>query len=182
MILFGMNIAIPFLVGEMSKKAIMIGQKLLLPVWMSLCLLILGTCGPSTSKEYFGEFYANDCGVSHGGFEWAGGYTASLMIEGKSGSLHISFSIGLGDYLMKHEFQVTDFVEAGGRMGFRLEGKPAYLVLVEEDRIWNGTYNGYFMANNSDLDTEKIGQLPISAFPGYRAHYYIELRLKPSGS
>ena len=76
MTLFGMNIALAFLVGEMSKKAIMSGQKLLVPVWMSFCLLILGTCGPSSSKEYFGEFYANDCGVSHGGFEWAGGYTA----------------------------------------------------------------------------------------------------------
>ena len=104
------------------------------------------------------------------------------MIKGNGGSLYISFSVGLGDYLKKHEFQVTDFAEAGGRMSFRLEGKPSYLVLVEEDRIWNGTYNGYFIANNSDLVTEKIGQLPISAFPGYRAHFYIELRLKPSES
>ena len=164
----------------MPRKALLISRRLLFPVWISFCLLGLGACGSSVSREYFGEFYANDCGVSHGGFEWAGEYTASLMVKGNKGRLYVSFSVGLGDYLKKHEFEVTDFVETGSRMSFRLEGKPAYLVLVEEDRIWNGTYNGYFVANNSDQASEQIGQIPISVFPGYRAHYYIELRLKPS--
>lgn len=147
---------------------------------MVIVLVHLSACHKaSMKKEYFGEFYANDCGESHGGFEWAGEYSASLIIDGNKGSLRLTFSIGLGDPLKRHEYSVSDFAEGAGGMSFKIEGKAAFLLLVEDDHIWDGKYNGYYAANWTSNPSEQIGQLPIGAFSGFRPHYYIELRLKP---
>jgi hypothetical protein len=146
---------------------------------ISLLLLSLSGCHKtSQKKEYYGDFYANDCGVSHGGFEWAGGYEASLVVHGDEGTLEITFIIGLGDYLTKHSYSVNDFVEAGGHMSFKVEGRTASLVLIENDQIWGGKYNNHFSGNNSDEPSERIGWLPVEVFKGYRSHYYVDLRLK----
>jgi len=155
-------------------------SKKILRVFLAIILIIvLGACHKSPKKEFSGSFYANDCGVSHGGFEWAGGYKASLVISGSKGDLILTFEIGLGDPLTVHQFSISDFAEAAGSMTFRIEGKAATLVFIETDTIWNGDYNNHFIANKSDEPSERIGALPIEPFYGFKSHYYIELRLKP---
>ena len=145
-----------------------------------LLFVILNACPNSGEKrEFFGEFLANDSGVSHGGFEWAGSYTASLVVRGTKGDLTLTFEIGLGDYLQKHKFSVSEFALAGGTISFKIEGRPATLVQVEEDAIWNRQYDNYLSANNSDDPSEQIGYLPIEPFEGYNSRYYIDLWLSP---
>ena len=157
--------------------------KRILPViFVFLFLVNLNGCNTGVRKEFFGAFYANDCGESHGGFEWAGEYTASLVIVGTRGDLSLTFSIGLGDYLTKHQFSVSEFAEVGGNLSFKIEGSAAVLVLVEEDTIWNGKYDDYLSANKSSNESEQIGILPIEPFSGYSSHFYIELRLKSAES
>lgn len=142
--------------------------------------IVLNGCpGSSDKKEFSGEFLTNDNGESHGGFEWAGEYTAGLIVRGTKGDLTLTFSTGLGDYLTRHQFSISDFAEAGGSMSFKIEGRAASLVLVEDDTIWNGKYDGYFTANKSSNASEQIGHLPIEPFSGFSSHYYIDLRLKP---
>ncbi len=156
-----------------------VSEKILKIVFVLILIVILGGCHKFPKKEFFGTFYANDCGVSHGGFEWAGGYTASLVVSGSKGDLTLAFETGLGDPLTSHQFSISDFAEAAGNMSFKIEGKAANLVFVENDTIWNGNYNDHFIANKSDEPSERIGSLPIESFYGFKSHYYIELRLKP---
>jgi len=139
-----------------------------------------GCRSTSVRKEYIGYFRANDSGESHGGFEWGGEYEATLVIAGNKGDLILTFSIGLGDFLTRHQFSVSDFSEVAGNLSFKIEGRAALLVLVEQDSIWNGEYDGYFAANKSSNDSERIGNLPIEPFSGFKSHFYIDLRLKSS--
>ena len=133
-------------------------------------------------KEYLGTFYANDCGVSHGGHEWAGSYTASLIVEGSNGDLKIVLEVGLGDYLDRHDFKITDFSKSSETISFKIDGRMIRLSYVEEDTIWNGEYNNHYIANNSDDQSEQIGTIPIEVFYGLPFHYYIELRIKQDSS
>ena len=151
------------------------------PLFLSI-LYIINFSGCSEkeleSKEYTGTFYANDCGVSHGGHEWAGSYSASLTVEGTKGDLNIVLEIGLGDYLDRHDFKITDFSETSETISFKIDGRQVRLSYVEEDTIWNGEYNNHYIANNSDDQSEQIGIIPIEVFYGLSFHFYIELRLK----
>ncbi len=143
-----------------------------------LFFIILNGCpGSGITQEYSGEFLANDSGVSHGGFEWGSQYEASLVIRGSKGDLILVHKIGLGDYLTKHQFSVSDFAEAAGHISFKIEGWATSLVLVEQDTIWNRQYDGYFAGNKTDDPAEQIGYLPIEPFEGLNPHYYIDLRL-----
>jgi len=157
-----------------------VSRKILIVIFAFVLIVVLTGCRKSFKKEFFGTFYANDCGVSHGGFEWSGGYKASLVVSGSKGDLTLTFEIGLGDPLTVHQFSVSDFAETAGNMSFKLGGKAATLVFVENDTIWNGDYSNHFIANKSDEPSERIGSLPIEPFSGFRSHYYIELRLKPN--
>ena len=90
--------------------------------------------------------------------------------------------MGLGDYLRKHEFLVTDFAEAAGNISFKIEGRAVSLFLVEEDTIWNRQYDGYFTGNKTSNPAEKVGYLPIDPFVGFNSSFYIDLRLLPAQS
>jgi hypothetical protein len=140
----------------------------------------LTECSSTNQKKQFsGYFIANDCGQSHGGFEWAGEYTASLEISGNKGHLTLTFSAGLGDPLTEHQFAVSGFAEVGGNMSFKIEGTSALLGLDENDTIWDGRFNNYYSANKSLDSSEQMGALPVEVFSGFQPHYYVELRLKP---
>lgn len=143
-----------------------------------LLLNLTGCFKFSPQKEFFGSFYANDCGVSHGGFEWAADYKATLLVNEKKGDLIIEFSVGIGDYLTRHKFFISDFSEAGGSLSFKIKGKPVLLIFQEYDRIWNGQYNRHYIGNNSNDISERLGSLPIEIFTGLKPHFYVELRLK----
>jgi len=143
-------------------------------------LIFLAGCSRSKqARQFSGFFLANDSGVSHGGFEWAGEYTATLQVSGDDGHLALTLSAGLGDPLTKHQFNVSEFAEAAGNLSFKIEGRQALFVADEDDTIWNGRFNGYYSANNSDDLSEQMGALSIEIFSGFRPHYYVELRLKP---
>lgn len=145
-----------------------------------LFFVILNGCPTSgITHEYTGEFLVNDSGVSHGGFEWASLYTASLTIRGTRGNLTLTQSIGLGDYLTKHKLSIRDFADFGGNISFKIEGRAAALVLVEEDTIWNRKYDNYLTGNKTSDPAEQIGSLPIEPFVGFNPRYYIDLRLQP---
>lgn len=145
-----------------------------------LLFIILNGCPNSrVTKEYTGEFLANDSGASHGGFEWGSQYSVSLVIRGTRGDLILSHEIGLGDYLRKHTFSVSEFAEMSGNISFKIEGRAASLVLTEEDTIWNRQYDGYFSGNKTSEPSERIGYLPIEPFAGFSSHFYIDLRLQP---
>ncbi len=160
-------------------------QNLAIRLWSFPAILFVilmmsfpGCTNNSEKKQYSGTFYANDSGVSHGGFEWGGEYAASLEVVGKHGTLSLILSVGLGDPLTRHQYTVADFSEAGGTMNFRIEGWSATLLSVDNDRIWDGKYNNYFSANKSQDSSEQIGLLPLDVFSGLGPSYYIDLRLK----
>jgi hypothetical protein len=145
-----------------------------------LLFIILNSCpGSRVTYEYTGELLANDSGISHGGFEWGSQYSASLVIRGTRGDLILTHKIGLGDYLRKHEFSVSEFAEMAGNISFKIEGRAASLVLIEEDIIWNRQYDGYFSGNKTSDLSERIGYLPIEPFLGFNSSFYIDLRLLP---
>jgi len=156
-----------------------LSKRILVVIFSFALLFILNSCSKSPEIEFSGSFYANDCGVSDGGFEWAGEYTASLAVRGSKGDLTLSFKTGLGDPLTRHQFSISDFAEAGGYMSFKIDGKAFFLEFVENETIWNGEYNNHFIGNRTDNPSEKIGWLAIEPFSGFKSHYYIELRLKP---
>ncbi len=148
-----------------------------------LLFIILNGCpGSRVAKEYTGELLANDSGVSHGGFEWGSQYSVSLVVRGTRGDLILTHEIGLGDYLRKHEFSVSEFAEVSGNISFKIEGRPASLVLIEEDTIWNKKYDGYYTGNKTSDISERIGYLPIEPFSGFNSRFYIDLRLFPEQS
>lgn len=134
----------------------------------------------SPFERFNGTFYANDCGESHGGFEWAGEYSARLEISGDEGTLEVLLTQGIGDPLQKHLYSVRHFAEAGGNMSFTLEGRSSQLIRIDNDSIWDGRFNSYYTGTKSANPAERIGKLPIEIFEGLRPHYYIELRLKPA--
>lgn len=145
-----------------------------------LLFIILNGCpGSRVTHEYTGELLANDSGVSHGGFEWGSQYSASLVIRGTRGDLILTHDIGLGDYLRKHEFSVSEFAEVAGNISFKIDGRAASLVLIEEDTIWNRQYDGYFTGNKTSDLSERVGYLPIEPFVGFNSRFYIDLRLLP---
>jgi len=77
-------------------------------IFTILITLILGMISQSGCIEKdisglsYGSFYANDCGVPKGGFEWAGDYYANLTLKSGVGKLTIQFKGGLGDPIEKH--------------------------------------------------------------------------------
>jgi len=154
--------------------------------WQFLVLILLiplishTGCNTVSEKRHFaGCFIANDCGESHGGFEWVGEYTADLEIIDNEGNFNLSLSSGFSDPLCKHQFEVTNFVEVGGRLSFNIEGRQAVLIIVEIDKIWDGKYSGYYCANKSINSSEQIGLLPLDAFSGLDWRHYLDLRLRP---
>lgn len=162
----------------MMGKAFSKSRRIFWTILVFSLLAAVGGCRRGEKKEFTGEFYANDCSESHGGFEWAGSYLTSLVVRGTKGDLMVTFLIGLGDPLTRHEFSISDFAEAAGRLSFKIEGKAATLVFVEQDTIWDGRYDGYYIGNNSIKEEEQLGSLPIEPFSGFPSHYYVELRLK----
>lgn len=149
-------------------------------VFSLFLFLMIGVkgCQSGEKREYTGSFYTNDSGESHGGFEWAGSYTAHLTVEGEKGNLVLDFSKGLGDPLSRHQFSVRDFVDLGNELNFRLQGYSVVLVKRDEDPIWSGEYTGYYIGNHTSKESEKVGKLSVEIFSGLRPHYYVELRLK----
>lgn len=151
------------------------GKFLILTLFLSFLFSFCNGKIEETRLE--GSFYTNDCGSARGGFEWAGEYRVYLEIVNGVGTLHLEQTGGLGDPLTNHDLKVEDFKKENSKIEMKINGFKAVLLWVEKDNIW-GTYNFYYIGNNSQNQSERIGSLSPRSFPGLLDHYYVELRLK----
>ncbi len=119
-----------------------------------------------------GSMYVNDSGEPKGGFEWAGEYNVTITKD----KMKLEFIIGLGDPLTKHSYniKIIEFRE-NEYVKIRIENGSNPLIhvdiifeYVENDTIWN-SFHHYYIAYH----------VPPTLFPGFHAHYYVEIRIKP---
>jgi hypothetical protein len=94
-----------------------------------------------------GSMFASDAGRSHGGFEYTATWNATLDVSGSTGTLKLLLNLGLGDALTQHQFAVSEFAKNSNNISMKIDGRPVSLVWMENDRIWNGTYNRYYVAS-----------------------------------
>jgi len=133
-----------------------------------------------------GSLYVNDAASSHGGFEYAAEYGVSVeqacngtVIEGHIAGLVFTLKTGLGDALRVHELDLqltyddedNQIVLVGHEITIRL-------VKVEQDRVWNHAWDGYYIASfgSSAPVGEIMGEISPQVF-GLPDQYYVELRL-----
>lgn len=131
-------------------------------------------------KVLRGTFFVSDAGESHGGFEYTAEWDATLEVRGTTGALKLVPRVGLGDALEKHRYRVTGFKKTPERISMRLDGSPVELVWIEEDLIWNHTYDEHYIASwGGYAPTEEIrGTISPSIFPGLAEFWYLELRMR----
>lgn len=127
-----------------------------------------------------GTFLVSDAGTSHGGFEYVAEWNATLEVKGTTGTLKLVHVVGLGDALKKHEYRVTGFKKTPERINMRLDGITVELVWIEEDLIWNHTYDEFYISSwGGYAPPEEIrGVISPSIFLGLVDFYYVELRLR----
>jgi len=145
---------------------------------------LFGLPQPVSHEErvFQGFLYASDAGEAKGGFEYTATWNATMKIEDSEGVLNFELKIGLGDALEKHVYRVTDFQMSEEELSMKLEGQPVEMMWVEEDEIWNGEFNEYYIASwGGYAPPEEIrGTISADLFKGFAQHYYVELRLKPA--
>lgn len=127
-----------------------------------------------------GSLFVSDAGRSHGGFEYNAEWNATLSVTGRTGTLRFVLNLGLGDALEKHEYRVTDFEMQPATITMRIEGQSVMLVWMEEDRIWDHSYDMHYIASwGSEAPPDEIrGTIFPSHFPGLADFWYVELRLQ----
>ncbi len=142
--------------------------------------LATGLAPSSSQTTMTGTMFVSDAGKSHGGFEYTATWNATLKVSGSTGTLRLNLSVGLGDSLTKHEFAVTDFAKNSTNISMRIDGRPVTLVWIDNDRVWNGTYNHYYAASWGEYapQNEIRGSISATTFPGLTALWYVELRLR----
>jgi len=127
-----------------------------------------------------GSLFVSDAGRSHGGFEYNAEWDATLTVEGTTGTLGFVLRVGLGDALEQHDYRVEGFSMDSSAVSMIIDGQPLELIWVEEDTIWNHTYDRYYIASwGSDAQQGEIkGVITPMIFPGLVETYYVELRLR----
>jgi hypothetical protein len=94
-----------------------------------------------------GSMFVSDAGRSHGGFEYTATWNVALELSGSTGMMYLLLKGGLGDALTKHQFAVTGFMKNSTNASMKIDSLPVTLVLVENDAIWNGTFDRYYVAS-----------------------------------
>jgi len=165
-----------------SRKldSIIIGLIIAVSVVLGLCLHY---SLPNLERHEFiamGTFYINDCGESHGGFEYAGTFYANLTWTDSDWILSLSLRTGLGDPLPYHELRVFSNFYSDSDMILSTEKGQIVLEYMAVDQIWGGMLNGTFVAiySPSGPASENIGSISAEMF-GLPAHYYVQLSLVP---
>jgi len=125
------------------------------------------------------SMFVSDAGKSHGGFEYTATWNAALQASGSTGTLTFVLKVGLGDALSKHQFVVTDFSKNSTIVSMKVDGQPVTLIWTDSDRIWNGTYDHYYVASWGGYapQNEIRGSISPTIFPGLTSFWYVELRL-----
>ncbi len=144
--------------------------------------ILLTTQGAPAMKVYTGSLFVSDAGRSHGGFEYVATWNVTLRVSERSGAgeLDLALASGLGDPLTEHSFKATGFTSAPSMLTFELDGEQVRLVWVENDTVWNHTYDSHFIASwGSDAPQGELrGVIAPSTFPGLVSSYYLEIRLR----
>jgi len=143
-----------------------------------------------------GSLHVNDAGRSHGGFEYAAEYDVSFSsyrwvgqnassgpayeyLSGDTVSLAFSLASGLGDALQVHTLSLEVSYDSSAE-AIVLEGGGVRIVaeLVEDDTVWGGAWDGYYIAAwGGDAPAEELrGEISPVVF-GLPEHFYVELRL-----
>ena len=174
--------------NDAKKKSNFKRDILLFVVPAIILILLVGVVviphviAPKEPQVYSGSLFVSDAGQSHGGFEYTASWDAVMKISGKAGVLDLTLNVGLGDVLTKHHFNITQFAldPSTKQLSFVIDGIPISMVNLAHDQIWNGTYDGYYVASWGGYAPaeEKIGSIAPSAFPGVADFWYIELRLR----
>ena len=131
------------------------------------------------SGESKGSLYVNDCGEPKGGWEYTGEYFANLTLSKGIGKLTLEMKPGLGDYMTKHTYLVVLTSYTSEEMQLFIDGKKAILEWVENDEIWDHTWDNHYIARfgiNME-ENEIIGKIKPDYFSGLKSHFYVELRL-----
>lgn len=133
-----------------------------------------------------GSMFISDAGESHGGFEFAAGYSVSLVpshgatiFSGDEVSMELALDTGIGDPLSTREFNVRiTYDPVLDEIQLTMAKTTFQLVHVVEDTIWNHEFDGSYIASWGGYapDEEIRGHIGSSSF-GLPHHYYIELRL-----
>ena len=127
-----------------------------------------------------GSMFVSDAGRSHGGFEYTATWNATLDLSGSSGTLRLVLNLGLGDALTEHQFAITDFAKNSTNISMKIDGRPVTLVWTENDPIWNGTFDRYYVASwGGDAPQNELrGSISPTTFPGLNNAWYVELRVR----
>lgn len=133
----------------------------------------------SSNASMTGSMFVSDAGRSHGGFEYTASWNATLDLSGATGTLNLLLKVGLGDALSVHQFAIAGFTRNSTNVSMRIDGRPVTLVWIENDPVWNGTFDRYYVGSwGSDAPQNELrGAISPSVFPGLNSAWYIELRL-----
>lgn len=136
--------------------------------------------GQPSGELMTGSMFVSDAGRSHGGFEYTATWNASLELSGSTGTLSLLLNLGLGDALTEHQFAITDFTKNSTNVSMKIDGRPVTLVWIDDDQIWNGTFDRYYVASwGGDAPQNEVrGVISPTTFPGLSSPWYVELRLR----
>ena len=145
---------------------------------VAVLIFIAAMVSPSTMLS--GTLYACETGkpAADGGYNAT--WYAELAVDDDNGTLSFELVIGLEDRMAYKVYDVTNFSRDAGSVGMDIDGFHIDLEWVEEDVVWNGDFDDYYIAsrgaNASPLESR--GAITAGIFHGFQQHYYVELRLR----
>jgi hypothetical protein len=165
----------------LARSTLRIGLAALLVAIIATSAYLVSRPSPNSSgASMTGSMFVSDAGRSHGGFEYTATWNVTLELSGSSGMMNLLLNVGLGDALTKHQFVVTGFTKNSTDVSMKIDSLPVTLVLVENDAIWNGTFDHYYVASwGGDAPQGEVrGTISPTIFPGLTGSWYVELRLR----
>ena len=145
-----------------------------------VAVLIFVTAMVSPATVLNGTLYACETGKPAAD----GGYNATwyvkLAVEDGNGTLSFELVIGTEDRMTYKIYDVTNFSRDAGSARMDVDGFHLELKWVEEDTVWGGGFDGYYIASAgaSASPLESRGAITAGIFHGFQQHFYVELRLR----
>ncbi len=142
----------------------------------------------SVARSVEGSMFISDAGTAQGGFDFTATYTVSLtgtdplcewVFDDRPAFLSLSLEVGLDDPLSIHGFMCVVHLSTD-HATLVLDGTSVdiTLVYVSSDAVWDGEFNGRYIASWGGYASEEEIRGGISPVQfGLPEHYYIELRL-----
>ncbi len=145
---------------------------------VAVLIFVAAMVSPTTMLN--GTLYACETGrpAADGGYNAT--WYAELVVEGGNGTLSFELVIGLEDRMTYKIYDVTNFSKDAGSVGMNIDGFHLELEWVEEDAVWDGDFDEYYIASAGAYASplESRGAITVEIFHGFQQHYYVELRLR----